>query len=194
MLLGTPERDDAIVAEVIAKRLGSGKADANDSGTRSGEKRAAPEEASPFRRRAVSRRTEGRTESASSVVTSAAEAHSGPNDPQTRRSIDGHFLWMAQELKRVSFKDRRTQEPEDLPVLPLLISDPTGPIAVELWRDAAADNFDLFKAAYEAAQNPGWGACALGERHREERQVAEPRPHEEVAFDDSNDGLRVGRE
>ena len=90
------------------------------------------------------------------MATSAADVHRGPDDALTHWNIDGHLLWMAEEMKMVSVRDRRTQQAEELPVLALVLSDATGPIGVELWRDAAADNFAVLKTTYEAAEWP-WG-------------------------------------
>ena len=106
---------------------------------------------SPFKRRAGLRRAESRGESTPAVETWASEAHCGPSGSQARRNLEGQLVWMPEQLKMVPFKDRRTQQAEDLPVLPLLISDSTGPIGVELWRDAAAYHFDILKAACAGA-------------------------------------------
>ena len=149
----------ALVEEAVTGRGTEVSSAARDAGIVHGEKRSLPGESSPFKRRTAPRRTEPRAGSAAVVASSAAVLHGGPSDPHARWSMDGNLLWMPRELKMASVKDGRTQQSEDVAVLPLVISDASGPIGVELWRDAATGHFAMLKEAYE--QTVDTGDCSL---------------------------------
>ena len=52
-------------------------------------------------------------------------------------TMQGSILQAPQELKWVKGKDRHTKHEELVPVVQLLLTDRTGPIGLELWRNCA---------------------------------------------------------
>ena len=52
-------------------------------------------------------------------------------------ALEAYILHYNEEPRWISATNKKTREPESIPVLDVLVADRTGPICIQLWRDAA---------------------------------------------------------
>ena len=104
---------------------------------------------------------------------SAAAAHLDNGEAYTRWHIRGHLQWMNEDVRSVQ------QGGDAAPVVSFALTDDTGPILVDFWREAATQYLDLLRGALEDESNPVLVLKNVFQIHAD----AQPRSHEAPLLD-----------